>query len=203
MSPDLSSAVLLADDLLGGIVAAYPEFAGERDMHLDLETGPAVDDQPSGRGAPEFGGVPGEIIRHERGIERQLAEAGYYVLPRIGERNVLKTEDDGHVRCLIGGFVDDDDLSGITVVCATPVVYRLVGANRQRPLISFALSAFWFASAAISLAVPASATPSLDTASASCASSFDVRVWTKAKQPMTLDWQRRVGQFFRGRVLVV
>ena len=46
MSPDLSSAVLLADDLLGGIVAAYPEFAGERDMHLDLETGPAVDDQP-------------------------------------------------------------------------------------------------------------------------------------------------------------
>ncbi len=134
MSPDLSSAVLLADDLLGGIVAAYPEFAGERDMHLDLETGPAVDDQPSGRGAPEFGGVPGEIIRHERGIERQLAEAGYYVLPRIGERNVLKTEDDGHVRCLIGGFVDDDDLSGITVVCATPVVYRLVGANRQRPL---------------------------------------------------------------------
>lgn len=204
MSPDLSSAVLLADDLLGGIVAAYPEFAGERDMHLDLETGPAVDDQPSGRGAPEFGGVPGEIIRHERGIERQLAEAGYYVLPRIGERNVLKTEDDGHVRCLIGGFVDDDDLSGITVVCATPVVYRLVGANRQRlSLISFALSAFWFASAAISLAVPASATPSLDTASASCASSFDVRVWTKAKQPMTLDWQRRVGQFFRGRVLVV
>ena len=58
----------------------------------------------SGRGAPEFGGVPGEIIRHERGIERQLAEAGYYVLPRIGERNVLKTEDDGHVRCLIGGI---------------------------------------------------------------------------------------------------
>lgn len=47
MSPDLSSAVLLADDLLDGIVAAYPEFAGERDMHLDLETGPAVDDQPS------------------------------------------------------------------------------------------------------------------------------------------------------------
>ena len=46
MSPDLSSAVLLADDLLDGIVAAYPEFAGERDMHLDLETGPAVDDQP-------------------------------------------------------------------------------------------------------------------------------------------------------------
>lgn len=75
MSPDLSSAVLLADDLLGGIVAAYPEFAGERDMHLDLETGPAVDDQPSGRGAPEFGGVPGEIIRHERGIERQLGRS--------------------------------------------------------------------------------------------------------------------------------
>ena len=203
MSPDLSSAVLLADDLLGGIVAAYPEFAGERDMHLDLETGPAVDDQPSGRGAPEFGGVPGEIIRHERGIERQLAEAGYYVLPRIGERNVLKTETTVTSVALLG-----DSLTTTTFPASPSYAQRQWYTVWSEPtasalsLISFALSAFLVRLGGNFLAVPASATPSLDTASASCASSFDVRVWTKAKQPMTLDWQRRVGRFLRGRVLV-
>lgn len=131
MRSDDGITLRLADRLNEMVVTYYPQFAGEADEHLDLDTGGADDagiaDIANARTTFDV------FLRREQSFEGKLAKR-HGLVESSGRYGLFVQSDyDGHVGRIAPAYVDDGEPS-IIIPFDMPTIRRLVTANIERPL---------------------------------------------------------------------